>query len=69
VPFIRSIGRGALTGLVINSIIGSGIFGVPSELIHLLGRASPIAMVFAAAGVAIIMAAITEVASQFRRDR
>jgi basic amino acid/polyamine antiporter, APA family len=63
--FIRSIGRGAMTGLVINSIIGSGIFGVPSELTRLLGRASPIAMVFAACGVAIIMAAITEVASQF----
>jgi len=54
-----------MTGLVINSIIGSGIFGVPSELTRLLGRASPIAMVFAAFGVAIIMAAITEVASQF----
>jgi len=65
VPFIRSIGRGAMTGLVINSIIGSGIFGVPSELTRLLGRASPIAMIFAALGVAIIMAAITEVASQF----
>jgi basic amino acid/polyamine antiporter, APA family len=65
VPFIRSIGRGAMTGLVINSIIGSGIFGVPSELTRLLGRASPLAMVFAALGMAIIMSAITEVASQF----
>jgi amino acid transporter len=42
-----------MTGLVINSIVGSGIFGVPSELTRLLGRASPIAMVFAAFGVAI----------------
>jgi len=65
VPFIRSIGRGAMTGLVINSIVGSGIFGVPSELTRLLGRASPLAMVFAALGMAIIMSAITEVASQF----
>jgi APA family basic amino acid/polyamine antiporter len=63
--FIRSIGPWALTGLVLNSIIGSGIFGVPSELTRLLGRASPIAMVFAAVGVAIIMAVIAEVASQF----
>jgi len=65
VPFIRSIGRGAMTGLVINSIIGSGIFGVPGELTRLLGRASPLAMVFAALGMAIIMSAITDVASQF----
>jgi len=63
--FIRSIGRWAMTGLVINGIIGSGIFGVPGELTHLLGRASPIAMVVAALGMAIIMAVITEVASQF----
>ncbi len=63
--FIRSIGRWALTGLVINASIGSGIFGVPGELMHLLGRASPIAIVFAALGMAVIMAAIAEVASQF----
>ncbi len=63
--FIRSIGRWAMTGLVINGIIGSGIFGVPGELTHLLGRASPIAMVVAALGMAIIIAVMTEVASQF----
>ena len=63
--FIRSIGRWAMTGLVINGIIGSGIFGVPGELTRLLGRASPLAMMFAALGMAIIMAVITEVASQF----
>ena len=64
-PFTRSIGRWAMTGLVINSIIGSGIFGVPSELIRLLGRASPLAMIVAAFAMAVIMAAVTEVASQF----
>ena len=32
--FIRSIGRWAMTGLVINNIIGSGIFGVPAALVH-----------------------------------
>lgn len=63
--FARSIGRWAMTGLVINSIIGSGIFGVPSELIRLLGRASPLAMILAALVMAVIMAAVTEVASQF----
>jgi amino acid transporter len=63
--FVRSIGRWTLIALVINSIIGSGIFGVPGELTRLLGRASPLAMVFAALGIAVIMACIAEVASQF----
>src|ERR1700674_253100 len=65
VPFIRSIGRWTMTALVINGIIGSGIFGVPSELIRLLGRASMIAMIIAALGMAIIMVCVAEVASQF----
>jgi amino acid transporter len=48
--FVRSIGRWTMTALVINCIIGGGIFGVPGELTRLLGRASPIAMIFAALG-------------------
>jgi len=63
--FVRTIGRWAMTALVINCIIGSGIFGVPSELSRLLGRASPIAMLVAGAAMAIIMAVFAEVASQF----
>jgi len=35
--FIRSIGRWAMVGLVINSIIGYGIFGLPSIIAGLLG--------------------------------
>ena len=52
-PFIRAIGRWTMTALVIKYIIGGGIFGLPSELIRLLGRASPIAMVVAAFPVAL----------------
>jgi len=63
--FVRSIGRWTMTALVINCIIGGGIFGVPGELTRLLGRASPIAMVFAALGTAVIIACFAEVASQF----
>ena len=63
--FIRAIGRWTMTALVINCIIGSGIFGLPTELTRLLGRASPFAMIFAALGMAVIMACIAEVASQF----
>jgi APA family basic amino acid/polyamine antiporter len=62
---IRSIGRWAMTALVINCIIGGGIFGLPGELNRLLGRASPFAMIFAALGMALILACFAEVASQF----
>lgn len=65
VPFVRSIGRWTLTALVINSIIGSGIFGLPSELTRLLGRASPLAMVVAAFVMATMILCMAEVASQF----
>lgn len=63
--FVRSIGRWALAGLVINCIIGSGIFGIPAELIKRLGRASPLAMIAAGLAMATIMACYAEVASQF----
>ena len=64
---IRSIGRWTLTALVVNAIVGSSIFGLPSELTRLLGRASPIAMLVAAAIIAIIIACMAEVASQFSK--
>jgi basic amino acid/polyamine antiporter, APA family len=65
VNFVRSLGRWAMTGLVLNCIIGSGIFGIPGELNRLLGWASPVSMMLAALAVAVIMAAFAEVASQF----
>jgi hypothetical protein len=63
--FVRSMGRWTMTFLVINCIIGGGIFGLPGELTRLLGRASPFAMIFAALGMALILACFAEVASQF----
>jgi basic amino acid/polyamine antiporter, APA family len=63
--FVRYIGRWTMTLLVINTIIGGGIFGLPGELTRLLGRASPIAMIVGAAGMAVIIACFGEVASQF----
>jgi basic amino acid/polyamine antiporter, APA family len=67
VPFVRAIGRWTLTALVINSIVGASIFGLPSELNRLLGRASPVAMIVAAAIISIIVACMAEVASQFHQ--
>lgn len=63
--FVRSIGRWTMTALVINCIIGSGIFALPGELSRLVGRASPIAMFAGALVMGIIMACLAEVASQF----
>src|SRR5215472_6848138 len=63
--FARSIGRWTMTALVINCIIGSGIYGVPGELTRLLGRASPLAMLAAGLVTAIILGCMAEVASQF----
>ncbi|HEV2385924.1 MAG TPA: APC family permease [Candidatus Acidoferrales bacterium] len=64
-PFVRAIGRWTMTALVINSIIGGGIFGLPAEVTRLVGRASPISMVAAGLVTAAIAACFAEVASQF----
>jgi basic amino acid/polyamine antiporter, APA family len=62
---VRAIGRWSLVALVVNSIIGSGVFGLPSVLAGLLGSASPKAVLLAGAAVGIIIACFAEVASQF----
>ena len=62
---LRAMGRWTLTALVINSIIGSGIFGLPSVVAAYVGKQSPVAYVFAAAGIGVIVACFAEVASQF----
>jgi APA family basic amino acid/polyamine antiporter len=51
---------------VINSVIGSGIFGLPAIVAADLGRESPLAYFVAAAGIGIVMGCFAEVASQFR---
>ena len=54
-----------MTALVVNSVIGNSIFGLPAELTRLLGRSSPLAMVIAGLIVSITVASMAEVASQF----
>jgi len=63
---IRTIGRWSLTALVINSIIGSGIFGLPSVVSGRVGQRAPVAYLVAGAGMAVIAGCLAEVASQFR---
>src|SRR6202142_1361791 len=62
---VRAIGRWSLAALAVNSIIGSGIFGLPATLAGLLGKRSVIAVLIAGAAMAVIMACFAEVASQF----
>ena len=62
---VQAIGRWSLVALVVNSIIGSGVFGLPSVLAGLLGAASPWAVLLAGAAVGIIIACFAEVASRF----
>lgn len=63
---VRTIGRWALAGLVINGVIGSAIFGMPSLISGMLGRAAPWAWVIAAVLIGVIIACFAEVASRFR---
>jgi len=63
---IRAIGRWSLTALVVNSIIGSGVFGLPSAIAGRLGKFSPVAVLLAGAGMAIIYGCFAEVASRFQ---
>lgn len=62
---VRAIGRWSLAALVLNSIIGSSIFGLPSTIAGLVGRASPLAYLLTALGMAALMGCFAEVASQF----
>jgi basic amino acid/polyamine antiporter, APA family len=62
---IRVIGRWSMVALVINCILGSGIFGLPSAVARLLGGVSPVAVLLAGAAMGVIIACYAEVASQF----
>lgn len=62
---IRAIGRWGLAALVLNGVIGSSVFGLPSVITGRLGAASPWAWLIAACGIAVIIACFAEVASRF----
>jgi Amino acid transporters len=62
---IRAIGRWGLTAAVINSVIGSGVFGLPSTLAGFAGAWSPVTVLIAGAGILVIVLCFAEVASRF----
>jgi APA family basic amino acid/polyamine antiporter len=62
---VRTISRWSLTALMVNSIIGAGIFGLPSLLAGRLGGYSPLAGMLAGAGIVVIAACIAEISSRY----
>jgi basic amino acid/polyamine antiporter, APA family len=65
---VRAIGRWSLAALMVNCIIGSGVFGLPSVISGLVGTASPLAWLFAAVGTGLVMSCFAEVCSRFDRS-
>ncbi len=61
----RSIGKGDLVLLVINSIIGAGIFGLPSKIFGLSGVYSLLAFAVCAVVVLVFILCFAEVSSRF----
>jgi amino acid transporter len=63
---VRTIGRWSLAALMLNTMIGASIFGLPSLLASYLGKYSSVGYLAAFAGVAVIAACLAEVASYFQ---
>src|SRR5260370_40086019 len=63
---LRSIGRWDLVAVVLNGVIGAGIFGLPSKVFALVGPYSLISFVACALAVFVIVLGFAEVAGRFR---
>lgn len=63
---VRTIGRWSLTALMVNTMVGASIFGLPALIAARLGRLSPVGFLVAFAVIAVIAASMAEVASQFQ---
>jgi len=62
---VRTIGRWSLVALMANSILGAGIFGLPSLLAARLNGYSPLGCIVAGCGALVVAAVIAEIASRF----
>jgi hypothetical protein len=61
--FIRAVGLFGLIAIAVNGVIGSGIFVLPATVAALLGPASPVAYIVAAALTALMVACFAEQAA------
>ena len=62
---LRVMGRRDLISAVVNTVIGSGVFGLPSAVAALTGARSPAAVLLAGLGVFTIVLCVAELASRF----
>ena len=63
---VRTIGRWSLAALMVNTMVGASIFGLPALIAARLGRLSPAGFFVAFAIIAVVAACMAEVASQFQ---
>jgi amino acid transporter len=63
---VRELRRWDLVALVINSVIGAGIFGLPSRVYALAGTYSLVAYVVSAVAIVLIIMCFAEVGSRFK---
>jgi basic amino acid/polyamine antiporter, APA family len=64
---LRAIGRWDLLALVINGIVGAGIFGLPAKVHALLGMNGLWAIIACAAIIGLVILCFAEVASRFEQ--
>lgn len=64
---VRGIGRASLVALFINSVVGAGIFGLPSQVHALLGPYALAAYLACALLVLLVVLCFAEVGSRFER--
>ena len=62
---VRAVSRVDLTAAIVNGVIGSSIFIMPSKQAELTGALSPLVCLVAGAGVLTIVLCFAEVASRF----
>ena len=64
-PLVRDLRRWDLVALVINSVVGAGIFGLPSQVYALAGTYSLGAYIVAAIAIGLVVLCFAEVSSRF----
>jgi amino acid transporter len=63
---VATLGRWDLATLVVNTVVGGGIFGLPMLVAQLLGASSLVGYLAAAAGIGVLVLCFAEVSAQFR---
>lgn len=63
---VATLGRWDLTTLVVNTVVGGGIFGLPMLVAQQLGASSLAGYLAAAVGIGILVLCFAEVSAQFR---